>query len=83
MSASAIEFQDVQKSFELAFSLGPLSLSIPRGSIYALIGPNGAGKSTALNMLMGNGGARNRLCARVLSRLEYGTVRVEWHHRHF
>jgi ABC-2 type transport system ATP-binding protein len=55
MSASAIEFQDVQKSFGLAFSLGPLSLSVPCGSIYALIGPNGAGKSTALNMLMGMG----------------------------
>jgi ABC-2 type transport system ATP-binding protein len=55
MSASAIEFQDVQKSFGLAFSLGPLTLSVPRGSIYALIGPNGAGKSTALNMLMGMG----------------------------
>jgi ABC-2 type transport system ATP-binding protein len=55
MSASAVEFQDVQKSFGLAFSLGPLSLSVPRGSIYALIGPNGAGKSTALNMLMGMG----------------------------
>jgi ABC-2 type transport system ATP-binding protein len=55
MSASAIEFQDVQKSFGLTFSLGPLSLSVPCGSIYALIGPNGAGKSTALNMLMGIG----------------------------
>jgi ABC-2 type transport system ATP-binding protein len=55
MSASAIEFQDVQKSFGLAFSLGPLSLTVPCGSIYALIGPNGAGKSTALNMLMGMG----------------------------
>jgi ABC-2 type transport system ATP-binding protein len=55
MSASAIQFQDVQKSFELAFSLGPLSLTVPCGSIYALIGPNGAGKSTALNMLMGMG----------------------------
>jgi ABC-2 type transport system ATP-binding protein len=55
MSASAIEYLDVQKSFDLAFSLGPLSLSVPRGSIYALIGPNGAGKSTALNMLMGMG----------------------------
>ena len=55
MSASAIEFQEVQKSFGLAFSLGPLTLSVPRGSIYALIGPNGAGKSTALNMLMGMG----------------------------
>jgi ABC-2 type transport system ATP-binding protein len=55
MSASAIEFQGVQKSFDLAFSLGPLSLNVPCGSIYALIGPNGAGKSTALNMLMGMG----------------------------
>lgn len=55
MSAFAIEFCDVQKSFGLAFSLGPLTLSVPRGSIYALIGPNGAGKSTALNMLMGMG----------------------------
>src|SRR6202789_3419494 len=55
MSASAIEYLDVQKSFGLAFSLGPLSLSVPCGSIYALIGPNGAGKSTALNMLMGMG----------------------------
>jgi ABC-2 type transport system ATP-binding protein len=55
MSEFAIEFQDVQKSFGLAFSLGPLSLKVPCGSIYALIGPNGAGKSTALNMLMGMG----------------------------
>jgi ABC-2 type transport system ATP-binding protein len=52
---SALQFQDVQKSFGLAFSLGPLSLTVPCGSIYALIGPNGAGKSTALNMLMGMG----------------------------
>jgi ABC-2 type transport system ATP-binding protein len=55
MSATAIEFEGIQKSFGLAFSLGPLTLSVPRGSIYALIGPNGAGKSTALNMLMGMG----------------------------
>src|ERR1700677_4604941 len=55
MSASAIEFQDIHKRFGLAFSLGPLTLTVPRGSIYALIGPNGAGKYTALNMLMGMG----------------------------
>jgi ABC-2 type transport system ATP-binding protein len=55
MSAFAIEFNDVQKSFGLTFSLGPLTLPVPGGSIYALIGPNGAGKSTALNMLMGVG----------------------------
>jgi ABC-2 type transport system ATP-binding protein len=55
MNTPAIEFADIQKSFELAFTLGPLSLQVPRGSIYALIGPNGAGKSTMLNMLMGVG----------------------------
>jgi ABC-2 type transport system ATP-binding protein len=55
MSHAAIEFQGVQKSFGLNFSLGPLSLTVPRGSIFGLIGPNGAGKSTALNMLMGLG----------------------------
>jgi ABC-2 type transport system ATP-binding protein len=55
MTQAAIEFQDIQKSFGLNFSLGPLSLTVPRGSIFGLIGPNGAGKSTALNMLMGLG----------------------------
>jgi ABC-2 type transport system ATP-binding protein len=55
MSHAAIEFHSVQKSFGLNFSLGPLSLIVPRGSIFGLIGPNGAGKSTALNMLMGLG----------------------------
>src|SRR6202012_1232849 len=55
MSHAVIEFQGVQKSFGLNFSLGPLSLTVPRGSIFGLIGPNGAGKSTALNLLMGLG----------------------------
>ena len=55
MSHAAIEFQGVQKSFGLNFSLGPLSLTVPRGSIFGLIGPNEAGKSTALNLLMGLG----------------------------
>src|ERR1700761_4520011 len=55
MTQAAIEFKDIQKSFGLNFSLGPLSLAVPRGSIFGLIGPNGAGKSTSLNMLMGLG----------------------------
>jgi ABC-2 type transport system ATP-binding protein len=55
MTRAAIEFKGIQKSFGLNFSLGPLSLTVPRGSIFGLIGPNGAGKSTALNMLMGLG----------------------------
>ncbi len=55
MNVSAIDIQDIQKIFGFSFTLGPLSLTVPRGSIYALIGPNGAGKSTTLNMLMGMG----------------------------
>lgn len=37
------------------FELGPLSLTVPRGSVTALIGPNGAGKTTLLDLLMGLG----------------------------
>ena len=55
MTRAAIEFTEIQKYFGLNFSLGPLSLTVPRGTIFGLIGPNGAGKSTALNMLMGLG----------------------------
>ncbi|MGN6425153.1 MAG: ATP-binding cassette domain-containing protein [Asticcacaulis sp.] len=41
------------------FTLGPLDLSVPRGSITALIGPNGAGKTTLLDLMMGLGRARS------------------------
>jgi len=37
------------------FALGPLSLSVPRGSVTALIGPNGAGKTTTLDLTLGLG----------------------------
>jgi ABC-2 type transport system ATP-binding protein len=56
MTAPAIELDRVQKRWG-AFTLGPLSLSVPRGAIYALIGPNGAGKTTTLDLLMGMGAA--------------------------
>ena len=48
---SAIEIQNVEKRLG-TFTLGPVSLSIPRGAIYGLIGPNGAGKTTILDLLM-------------------------------
>src|SRR5947207_753334 len=54
MSTPAIEIVDVEKQLGL-FHLGPLSLSIPRGSSYGLIGPNGAGKTVTLDLLMGMG----------------------------
>jgi ABC-2 type transport system ATP-binding protein len=54
MTAPAIELDRVEKRWG-AFTLGPLTLSVPRGAIYALIGPNGAGKTTTLDLLMGMG----------------------------
>ena len=56
MTTPAIELDRVEKRWG-AFTLGPLSLSVPRGAIYALIGPNGAGKTTTLDLLMGLGAA--------------------------
>lgn len=55
MNTPAVDFQTVRRRIGGDFTLGPLSLSVPRGAIYALVGPNGAGKSTALNLLMGVG----------------------------
>ncbi len=37
------------------FELGPITTSVPRGSVVALIGPNGAGKTTLLDLIMGLG----------------------------
>jgi len=37
------------------FTLGPLNLEVPRGSVTALIGPNGAGKTTTLDLALGLG----------------------------
>lgn len=45
--------QGLQKSFAGVPVVHDLSLSIPRGSLYAIVGPNGAGKTTALSMATG------------------------------
>ncbi|PPF87499.1 hypothetical protein C5E07_16260 [Pseudoclavibacter sp. RFBJ3] len=39
--------------FSGALQIGPLTFTVPRGSVTGLIGPNGAGKTTALRMLCG------------------------------
>lgn len=53
--SAAVDLTDVRKRFEQNFSLGPVTLTIPRGAVYALIGPNGAGKTTTLNFMVGAG----------------------------
>ena len=52
MSDFAIEIKDLTKKFE-NFTLGPINLNIPRGTIVGYIGQNGAGKSTTIKLLLG------------------------------
>jgi ABC-2 type transport system ATP-binding protein len=54
VSDAALEIRGLQTSFR-RFTLGPLDVTVPRGSIYGLIGPNGAGKTTTLDLIFGMG----------------------------
>ena len=49
----AIELDRVSWRADAAFTLGPLTLRVPRGSIYGFLGPNGSGKTTAIRLMMG------------------------------
>jgi ABC-2 type transport system ATP-binding protein len=55
MNDPAIAIQQLRKYVSATFALGPISMTIPRGTVCALVGPNGAGKTTLLNLLMGIG----------------------------
>lgn len=54
MGTNAIELAGVERQIG-DFILGPLDLTIPRGSVVALVGNNGAGKTTLLDMVAGLG----------------------------
>lgn len=49
---NAIELKGLKKSFP-DFTLGPVDLSVPEGTILGLIGENGAGKSTTIKLMLG------------------------------
>ena len=48
-----IEFDHVTRTYGPKPAVKDLSLSIPRGELFALLGPNGAGKTTTIKMLVG------------------------------
>jgi len=48
-----IEFDHAWRTYGTKTAVADLSLSIPRGELFALLGPNGAGKTTTIRMLVG------------------------------
>jgi ABC-2 type transport system ATP-binding protein len=49
---TAVEIDQVTKTFGQHTAVADLSLQVPSGSIYGFIGPNGSGKTTTLRMIM-------------------------------
>jgi ABC-2 type transport system ATP-binding protein len=52
MSDICLELDAVVRRYP-RFTLGPVSFTVPRGSITGLVGPNGAGKSTLMESIFG------------------------------
>ncbi len=48
----AIQTQALAKGYRRAQALHPTTLTVPRGSVFALVGHNGAGKTTLIKLLM-------------------------------
>jgi ABC-2 type transport system ATP-binding protein len=48
----AIQTHELGKSYRNTQALYPLTLSVPRGAVFALVGHNGAGKTTLIKLLM-------------------------------
>jgi len=49
---SAIETHALAKGYRTTQALHPLTMSVPRGTVFALVGHNGAGKTTLIKLLM-------------------------------
>src|SRR3954466_1741547 len=50
---SAIQVNDLRKSFGRTVALDGLDLEVATGQVAGFLGPNGAGKSTTLRILLG------------------------------
>ena len=48
-----IEFDHVGRNYGQKTAVSELTLTVPRGEIFAFLGPNGAGKTTTIKMLVG------------------------------
>ncbi len=48
----AIQTNDLAKGYRRTQALHPVTLSVPRGAVFALVGHNGAGKTTLIKLLM-------------------------------
>jgi ABC-2 type transport system ATP-binding protein len=53
MTDAVIETHELTRHFGRRCAVDQVSLSVPRGSVFALLGRNGSGKSTLTRMLMG------------------------------
>jgi ABC-2 type transport system ATP-binding protein len=52
ISSPAIQTHALAKGYSGVQALHPLTLSVPRGAVFALVGHNGAGKTTLIKLLM-------------------------------
>ena len=52
MTTIAAALRGAEKHYT-RFTLGPLDLTVPKGSIVGLVGENGAGKTTTIKLLTG------------------------------
>jgi ABC-2 type transport system ATP-binding protein len=48
-----IEFDNVTRTYARTVAVDGLTLTVPRGELFAMLGPNGAGKTTAIKLLTG------------------------------
>ncbi|MEI9974116.1 MAG: ATP-binding cassette domain-containing protein [Ignavibacteriota bacterium] len=49
---SAIQLENVTKTFGDTAAVNDLSLAVPEGAVYGFIGPNGSGKTTTMRMIV-------------------------------